>query len=107
MCVLFDHAAVDLLHPVEPRKSILVVLITLLGFGLACAYVLIVRAIHRGLEDPSEVEAIGMPVYATIPQSDKLPKNIKSKADKEKTNGFVIFWRWITRQISRLKRCVV
>ena len=84
---IVDHAAVDLLHPVAPRKSLLVVLITLLGFGLACAYVLIVRAIYRGLEDPSEVESIGMPVYVTIPQSDKLPENSKSKAIKGKRTG--------------------
>ena len=84
---IVDHAAVDLQNPVKPRKALLVVLITLFGFGLACAYVLIVRAIHRGLEDPSEIEAIGMPVYATIPQSDKLPKNSKSKADKGKRTG--------------------
>ena len=71
---VIDYAMVDPLNPVSPPKSVLVVLIALLGFSVACAYVLIVRAIHCGLEDPSEVDSIGTPVHTTIPQRDKLPK---------------------------------
>ena len=71
---VIDYAVVDPLNPVSPPKSVLVVLMVLLGFIVACAYVLIVRAIHSRLEDPSEVDSIGTPVHTTIPQRDKLPK---------------------------------
>ena len=83
---IVDHAAVDLLHPVKPRKSLLVVLITTwVWFGMCLclnctSHSSWARRSIRG-------EAIGMPVYATIPQSDKLPKNSKSKADKGKRTG--------------------
>jgi len=55
---------------IKPKKSLIVVLATLLGGMLAVALVLIRAAFHRGVENPDEIEAIGLPVYASIPLSD-------------------------------------
>ncbi|MCD9513343.1 polysaccharide biosynthesis tyrosine autokinase [Photobacterium carnosum] len=67
---------------VKPKKSLIVVLATLLGGMLSVAIVLLRAALHRGVENPDEIEAIGLPVYASIPlsswQSD-LDKKLKLK----------------------------
>ncbi|WP_063701707.1 polysaccharide biosynthesis tyrosine autokinase [Pseudoalteromonas gelatinilytica] len=65
-----DVAAVDTTEPVKPKKAIIAVVATLLGGFLAVAIVLIQKAMHRGVEDPSEIESIGLPVYASVPYSD-------------------------------------
>jgi len=67
---------------VEPRKSLIVVLSTLFGGFLAVVIVLLRAAFHRGVENPDEIEAIGLPVYASIPMSDwqiELEKKQKGK----------------------------
>ena len=65
-----DAAAVDTTEPVKPKKALVAVVATLLGGFLAVAIVLIQKAMHRGVEDPTEIESIGLPVYASVPYSD-------------------------------------
>ncbi|MCM0147580.1 polysaccharide biosynthesis tyrosine autokinase [Photobacterium galatheae] len=55
---------------IKPKKILIVILATALGGMLAVALVLIRAAFHRGVENPDEIEAIGLPVYASIPMSD-------------------------------------
>ena len=55
---------------VKPKKSLIVVLATLLGGMLSVAFVLVKAAFHRGVENPDEIEALGIPVYASIPKSN-------------------------------------
>ncbi|NAW87478.1 polysaccharide biosynthesis tyrosine autokinase [Photobacterium halotolerans] len=69
-------------NAIKPKKALIVVLATLLGGMLAVALVLIRAAFHRGVENPDEIEAIGLPVYASIPLSDwqsDMEKKQKSK----------------------------
>lgn len=54
---------------VKPKKPLIVVLATLLGGMLSVAIVLLKAAFHRGVENPDEIEALGIPVYASIPKS--------------------------------------
>ncbi|MCO7208287.1 polysaccharide biosynthesis tyrosine autokinase [Pseudoalteromonas sp. CnMc7-37] len=65
-----DAAAVDTTEPVKPKKALIAVVATLLGGFIAVAVVLIQKAMHRGVEDPTEIESIGLPVYASVPYSD-------------------------------------
>ncbi|GEK09928.1 polysaccharide biosynthesis tyrosine autokinase [Pseudoalteromonas peptidolytica] len=67
---IVDYAEVNTTEPVKPKKALIVVVATLLGGMLAVAIVLIQKAMHKGIEDPSEIEALGMPVYASVPFSD-------------------------------------
>ncbi|MEJ2767033.1 polysaccharide biosynthesis tyrosine autokinase [Photobacterium sp. MCCC 1A19761] len=67
---------------VKPKKPLIVVLATLLGGMLAVAIALLRAAFHRGVENPDEIEAIGLPVYASVPMSDwqiELEKKQKGK----------------------------
>ena len=69
---------------VKPKKPLIVVMATLLGGMLAVAISLVRAAFHKGVESPDEVEAIGLPVYASIPMSDwqvELEKKQNRKKD--------------------------
>lgn len=68
---IIDEAAVDTRAPVAPKKMLILAVGTLLGALLACAFVLVRRALNRGIESPEEIEKLGLPVYATVPLSDK------------------------------------
>jgi tyrosine-protein kinase Etk/Wzc len=85
-----DHAASDRTQPVEPKKPLIVIIVTLLGGMLAVSIVLIQKAFNKSVENPSEIEAIGLPVYASVPYSlvqDKFDKFIKPKKTKNKDNS--------------------
>ncbi|RWX56610.1 polysaccharide biosynthesis tyrosine autokinase [Photobacterium chitinilyticum] len=75
-------AAQSYTRAVKPKKPLIVVLATLLGGMLAVAFALLRAAFHRGVENPDEIEAIGLPVYASVPMSDwqiELEKKQKGK----------------------------
>lgn len=78
---IVDSAVVDTSNPVKPRKSLIVALATLLGAVLATAFVFLQRMLNPGIEDPADIEALGLPVYAAIPLSvsNTLPKLRKGK----------------------------
>ncbi len=67
---IIDYAEVNTSKPVKPKKALIVVMATMLGGMLSVAIVLVQKAMHKGVEDPSEIEAIGLPVYASVPYSD-------------------------------------
>ncbi|WP_392344253.1 polysaccharide biosynthesis tyrosine autokinase [Pseudoalteromonas prydzensis] len=67
---IIDYAEVNTSKPVKPKKALIVVMATMLGGMLAVAIVLVQKAMHKGVEDPNEIEAIGLPVYASVPYSD-------------------------------------
>lgn len=71
---IIDRAEVNLSKPVKPKKALILVMATMLGGMLAVAIVLIQKAIHKGIEDPSEIEGLGLPVYASVPFSDHQDK---------------------------------
>ncbi|MCC9661795.1 polysaccharide biosynthesis tyrosine autokinase [Pseudoalteromonas sp. MB41] len=84
---VIDHAEVNTSKPVKPKKALIVVMATMLGGMLAVAIVLIQKAIHKGVEDPNEIEALGLPVYASVPYSDyqdKLTGFSKAKKGRNK-----------------------
>lgn len=67
--------------PVKPKKALIVVLATLLGGMLSVAFVLVKAALHRGVENPDDIEQIGLSVYASVPKSNlqlELSNKIKS-----------------------------
>ncbi|QUI62428.1 polysaccharide biosynthesis tyrosine autokinase [Pseudoalteromonas sp. A22] len=67
---IVDYAEVNTTEPVKPQKALIVVVATLLGGMLAVAIVLVQKAMHKGIEDPAEIEALGLPVYASVPFSE-------------------------------------
>ena len=82
---VIDYAEVNTTKPVKPKKALIVVMTTMLGGMLAVAIVLIQKAMHKGVEDPSEIEALGIPVYASVPHSDYQDKLTGFTGRKNKT----------------------
>ncbi|WP_044365165.1 polysaccharide biosynthesis tyrosine autokinase [Vibrio fluvialis] len=55
--------------PVKPKKPLIAVLATLLGGMISVVFVLVKAAFHRGVENPDDIEQIGLSVYASVPKS--------------------------------------
>jgi tyrosine-protein kinase Etk/Wzc len=80
---IVDTAAVDKTQPVQPRKTLIVVVATFLGGFLALAFVFLRQILNRGIEDPAAIEDLGLPVYASVPLGSgpgvRAPKNRHGK----------------------------
>ncbi|MDK9737739.1 polysaccharide biosynthesis tyrosine autokinase [Vibrio sp. D404a] len=75
-------------HPIKPKKSLIVLLVTLLGGMLSVGFVLVKAVLHRGVESPDQIEEIGLPVYAAVPKSDlQLELTHRFKSKKKLTSG--------------------
>ncbi|KHT52214.1 polysaccharide biosynthesis tyrosine autokinase [Vibrio sinaloensis] len=72
--------------PVKPKKPLIAVLATLLGGMLSVAFVLVKAAFHRGVENPDEIEQIGLSVYASVPRSE-MQESLFSKVKKKNRSG--------------------
>ncbi|WP_182267683.1 polysaccharide biosynthesis tyrosine autokinase [Stenotrophomonas maltophilia] len=66
---IVDSAEVDSTTPVKPRKPMVMLIGTVLGLFLSIALVLLKQMLNRGVEDPAQIEELGLPVYASIPVS--------------------------------------
>ena len=86
---IIDEAVLPM-KPIKPKKTLIVMVSFILGLMLGIAWVFIGKALHRGIEDPDQIEKkLNIPVYATIPHSDaqtklntKLTKVIKPNEDQ-------------------------
>nr|WP_321459169.1 polysaccharide biosynthesis tyrosine autokinase [uncultured Vibrio sp.] len=80
-------AAQSFANPIAPRKKLIVVLSTLLGGLLSVSFVFVRSAFHRGVENPDDIERIGLPVYASVPKSVlqlELSNLLKNKQTRNK-----------------------
>nr|WP_163503665.1 polysaccharide biosynthesis tyrosine autokinase [Halomonas socia] len=80
---IIDRAVVS--GQIAPSKAKTTVLLTLVGFILAVGGVLLRELLRRGVDSPEQIEAAGLPVYATIPLStaqNKLARRVKRKRRK-------------------------
>lgn len=68
---VIDPAAVNLNSPAWPKPLPVLLVGTLLGAILMVAYVLFRQMLKRGVEDPIDIELLGLPVFASIPYSEK------------------------------------
>jgi tyrosine-protein kinase Etk/Wzc len=63
---LIDVPAVDAVNPVWPMKLPVIAGATLLGGLLMVAFVFLRQVLNRSVEDPADIEQLGLPVYASI-----------------------------------------
>ena len=66
---IVDHAQ-TFTKPIKPKKTLIVVLATILGLLLSVVYVFVRAVMHKGVENPDEIEELGLSVYASIPRSE-------------------------------------
>ena len=64
--------------PIEPSKSRILIIATVLGLFLSLLVIFVSRKLQSGVEDPDEAERqLGIPVFASVPHSD-----LQEKLDK-------------------------
>jgi tyrosine-protein kinase Etk/Wzc len=68
---VIDPAAVNLDSPTWPKPIPTIIGGTALGALLMVAFVLLQQMLRRGVEDPVDIELLGLPVYASIPYSER------------------------------------
>lgn len=68
---IIDPAAVNYESPAWPKPIPVIAGGTLLGALLMMGFVLIRQMMRRGVEDPADIELLGLPVYASIPYSER------------------------------------
>ena len=66
---IVDHAQ-TFSKPIKPKKPLIAAIATIFGFLLSVAYVFVKAALHKGVENPDEIEELGLSVYASIPRSE-------------------------------------
>ncbi len=55
--------------PVKPVKGLILLLAALLGTLVGVIISVLRKRLHGGVEDPEQIEHLGLPVYATVPDS--------------------------------------
>ena len=79
--------AVPPLKPVRPKKAFVVAMSFILGLLLAIAAAVVRKRMQAGVEDPGLVEKqLGLPVYATVPLSEKQRELNRRQKKGEKVN---------------------
>lgn len=61
----------DYFSPIAPKKPLIVASFTVVGFILVITVILGFALFKRRIESPADIEAIGLPVYASIPLSNE------------------------------------
>jgi tyrosine-protein kinase Etk/Wzc len=68
---IIDAAAVNLENPAWPKPIPVILGGTVLGALVMFGFVLLRQMLRRGVEDPADIELLGLPVYASIPYSER------------------------------------
>lgn len=68
---IVDPAAVNLDDPSWPKPLLTVVGGTFAGALVMIVFVMLRQTLNRGVEDPVDIELLGLPVYASIPYSER------------------------------------
>lgn len=83
---VIDPADVNMDSPSWPKPLLVIAGATLLGGMFMVAFVLTRQMFRRGVEDPVDIELLGLPVYASIPFSAK-GKQVASQPGQQRRDG--------------------
>ncbi|MFA5921278.1 MAG: polysaccharide biosynthesis tyrosine autokinase [Methylococcaceae bacterium] len=86
--------AVSPAESIKPKKLQIIAMSLILGLIAGVSWVFIRKMLHRGVEDPDQIEKhLNIPVYATIPHSDvqvKLNEKLKKSEKKQNDQSFIL-----------------
>ncbi|CAI1722893.1 tyrosine-protein kinase Wzc [Serratia proteamaculans] len=74
--------ALTQINPVQPRKTLIVLLAVFVGGLLSVGFVLLKTMLHKGIDNPEALEEHGINVYASIPLSEWQQKKDIEMANK-------------------------
>ncbi|KQZ57038.1 tyrosine protein kinase [Lysobacter sp. Root559] len=83
---IIDPADVNLDSPAWPKPMLILAVGTALGSVLMVALVLLRQTFRRGVEDPIDIELLGLPVYASIPFSAR-GRQIATQPGRRRRDG--------------------
>lgn len=63
--------------PIKPKKMLIVVLGTMMGFVLSAMGVLAMNLLRQRIDSPRQLEEQGLPVYAIVPRSEWLVRKMR------------------------------
>lgn len=78
-------------HPVAPKKSLIVVLATVLAGMLGVGFALVMGAINKGIDSAQQLEQAGLTVYASVPLSQaQLKSKLTLQKSKKSETAFLL-----------------
>lgn len=83
---IIDNAVTDP-TPVRPKKALVIIIGFILGLLVSIALVLLQVFLRRGIESPEQLEEIGINVYASVPISEWLAKNLRQSGKLRKNQS--------------------
>lgn len=73
--------------PIKPNKPLIVVVGFIFGLLFSVGMVLLRILLRRGIESPEQLEEMGINVYASVPVSEWLSKNLaKNKINRKESD---------------------
>jgi len=85
-----DDAVVNTQAPVKPKRALIAAVALLLGGMIGTGIVLVRAMLNRGIENPEDIEKLGLPVYATVPLSEtQQAMDKKKRSRKDPTAGLL------------------
>jgi tyrosine-protein kinase Etk/Wzc len=81
---VIDTAEVDVSRPVKPKRSLIVLVSVMLGIIISTVLAGIHVMMTRGIENPDEIEGLGIEVTATIPYSELQKDDEEKLAESSK-----------------------
>lgn len=85
-----DEAVVNTEEPVRPKRALIAALALMLGGMVGAGFVLVRAILNRGIENPDDIEKLGLPVYATVPLSEAQANLAKRKRSRNShTSGLL------------------
>lgn len=77
---IIDNAVTEP-KPIKPKKLMIVAIGVFLGLLVSVGLVLLNVFLRRGIESPEQLEDMGVNVYASVPVSERLTKNVGDAAN--------------------------
>ena len=86
---IIDNAVTEP-KPIKPKKLMIVAIGVFLGLLVSVGLVLLNVFLRRGIESPEQLEDMGVNVYASVPVSERLTKNVgKNKRLKNESDALL------------------
>lgn len=86
---IIDNAVTEP-KPIKPKKLMIVAIGVFLGLLVSVGLVLLKVFLRRGIESPEQLEDMGVNVYASVPVSEWLTKNVgKNKRRKNESDALL------------------
>jgi tyrosine-protein kinase Etk/Wzc len=86
---IIDDAITDP-KPIKPKKTLIVLIGFILGIIISVGVVILRALLRRGIESPEQLEELGINVYASVPVSEVLSKQLTRNKSYKKDSDVLL-----------------